>query len=146
MMVQILPMLQKGSGLLSILPEPKNMSFKPSRSMMPHVLTRRPTPKPAVHKKPVAKPDPDSEDSGEEAEGADFFSLTSHVAPEPAEINLEDLLPPTAGPSKPPPSRVAPRPVQPQQVMTIEPEEPEESELPLDEEAVSQIFYLLAIN
>lgn len=75
--------------------------------MLPYVLTKRPVPKPAPPKRPaVTKTEapvvtsyPDSdEDSGD----GDFFSLSSHVPAEPAEINLEDLLPPTLGPSAKP--------------------------------------------
>ncbi|KAF4528344.1 hypothetical protein B566_EDAN006599 [Ephemera danica] len=144
----------KGSGLLAILPEPKNTSIRPSKAMVPHVLTKRPTPKPTpaqikakAQKKPPSTLLPNyadsDEDSGDEGHSSalDFFSLTGQTAPVPAEINLEDLLPPTQGPSgKPAPPQSV---VQTQIVQSVvtEEQQPEsaEQDLQLDEEALRQL-------
>ncbi|XP_059487524.1 proline-rich protein PRCC [Neocloeon triangulifer] len=109
----------KGSGLLAFLPEPVNTTTG-KKAMIPHILTRKPLPKPAkkpvpMKKAPLQKPAlvtnySESEDeSGDESSGftpstsrsgIDFFSLTNQVQTVAAEINLDDLLP-QAGPSKP---------------------------------------------
>jgi len=84
---------QKGSGLFALLPPPKQAPVKQAnRSLVPNVLTRKPTPAPPAPT-PVRKPKPpvqsakrkhqdsDPESDGD-GEGIDFFSL-----------NKEDKLP-----------------------------------------------------
>lgn len=71
----------KGTGLFSVLPEPKHLSVKETkRSLIPHILTKPPSvqkppkPKPALEKKPIIQ----SNDSDEEQDSgpSDFFSLS----------------------------------------------------------------------
>jgi hypothetical protein len=109
--------LQKGSGLLALLPEPVN-GLTSRNTFMPHVLTKKLAPKPVPKKTAPLKPakkaeivsnyseSDESEDEGGEtsapssASGIDFFALTNQVKPAPVEVNLDEYLP-VAGPSRP---------------------------------------------
>ncbi|CAL4070803.1 unnamed protein product [Meganyctiphanes norvegica] len=72
----------QGTGLFSLLPEPKTLAVKETkRSLVPHVLTKRPT-QSVVKKKPKPKPTKKIDDVGSESEDdddgtGDFFSLSS---------------------------------------------------------------------
>lgn len=80
----------KGSGLFALLPPPKQAPVKQAnRSLVPNVLTRKPTPAPTPVRKPkptaqsVKRKHQDSDpESDGDGEGIDFFSL-----------NKEDKLP-----------------------------------------------------
>lgn len=78
---------QGGSGLFSVLPEPKNVSAKEAkRSLVPHVLTKRPTQTQKPVRKVTKKPpvattavlgDASDEEEDETQTGtSDFFSLS----------------------------------------------------------------------
>ncbi|XP_075992048.1 uncharacterized protein LOC142987274 [Anticarsia gemmatalis] len=91
----------KKSGLLSMLPQPRNGVTATTRSLIPNVLTKRPTPAP-VKKNPLptpikkAKINPTplindySDDSDNEEVETDFFSINKPVdIPEDVEMPLD---------------------------------------------------------
>lgn len=87
---------RSGSGLFSVLPEPKHATTKEAgRSLLPHILTKRPTqtqkPQKKVTKKPPAAPGGAAHVSDEEEEEAttgtsDFFSLSEESTTHPATV------------------------------------------------------------
>lgn len=93
----------KKSGLLSILPQPRNAVLATTKSLIPHVLTQKPKPNPTVKKKellpPIKKDKPSlaidySDDSDDEVQN-DFFSINKPVElPEdmPLDIDEKDSL------------------------------------------------------
>lgn len=108
---------RSGSGLFSVLPEPKNVSAKEAkRSLVPHVLTKRPTQTQKPARKVTKKPPPPAagvvgnvSDDDEEDEAptgtSDFFSLSEEsdtnyakVVPEVAASHVVTGIAPTLEP------------------------------------------------
>ncbi|XP_063238750.1 proline-rich protein PRCC [Bacillus rossius redtenbacheri] len=109
-----------GSGLFALLPAPKNMTVKETkRALVPNVLTKKPAaftvnPAPSLTRRAGSvKPSPaltGYEDSGDEAEAGDYFSLGSAAdgAPGPGVGGDEGSLPvPPEATDAPPPTAVA---------------------------------------
>ncbi|XP_063394748.1 proline-rich protein PRCC isoform X1 [Cydia fagiglandana] len=89
----------KKSGLLSILPQPRNAVLATTKSLIPHVLTQKPKPNPTVKKKeplpPIKKDKPSlamdySDDSDDEVQN-DFFSINKPVElPEDVPLDIDE--------------------------------------------------------
>ncbi|XP_047984524.1 proline-rich protein PRCC isoform X2 [Leguminivora glycinivorella] len=89
----------KKSGLLSILPQPRNAVLSTTKSLIPHILTQKPKPNPTVKKKvplpPIKKDKPTlaidySDDSDDEVQN-DFFSINKPVElPEDMPLDIDE--------------------------------------------------------
>ncbi|CAD0194528.1 unnamed protein product [Chrysodeixis includens] len=91
---------EKKSGLLSMLPQPRNGVISTTKSLIPHVLTKKPAPAP-VKKAPTPPPKKakveaapiinDYSDESDDEVQNDFFSMHKTVElPEPIDLPLDE--------------------------------------------------------